>query len=1196
MISVLYVDDEPDLLDIARIFLEQTGEFNVETSISATAILDDAAIPTYDAIVSDYQMPGMDGIAFLKEVRKRYGDIPFILFTGRGREEVVIEAINNGADFYLQKGGDPTTQFAELAHQIRQTVRRKKAERELFRSEERYRSVVNDQTELIARFTPDGIITFVNEAYRAYFAPRLDLSGVVGKNIREMMQVKNYAEVETFLGSLTRQNPIREMERCFTGKDQNPHRQIWSGRALFGEGDTPAEYQVVGQDITGKKRVEEELRRKNDELNASCEQIAATEEELRGQLDEITRQQAALKRSEERFRAFTENIPYFTTISDISGSYTYVSPSLLRITGRTREELIGKDTFAIVDLFGIHRDDVEKIRKLGRQAIAQPGVPVTIPPFRGLDKEGRTHYHEGTATYLPDVEGIRGIIFHGRDITDRIEAEEALKKSEERFRSMAGLPADMLFLFDKDMCLTYVSPQVRAIVGYDPDELRGKTADFTKNTLFFEDSRAFDDALKRGMAGETLDDLSLKIKRKDGSFASVVVHAVPVMDNGIFSGMQIYMRDISATENSEGSLSESENTFRTIFENSPYPIAINSVPGARFLAINKAFVAASGFEEEEVIGKTHLDLGLISLADSARLIARFVAAGKIENMPLVLTAKAGRRVHVLFSTIPITFNNRSAVLTITAEVTRLRRIEEELIQKNEELNAANEQLLATEEELRVKYDELEAKERTIRESGEKFRALVENTLDGILIIDFAGNILFVNRAGGRLVDLERYEEIAGKRNVMEFVAPESREDVLHDFETVARGTDSFVALYHIITETKRQIWLESIGKKIPFENSVAILLSIRDITERKRAEDALQESRRMLAEAMDLAHLVNWEFDVATGIFTFDDRFYAMYGTTAQREGGPQMTAERYAEEFVHFEDRHLVAGEVEKAIKATSPDYVSQLEHRIVRRDGAVRHIVVRFGITKDAAGRTVKTHGANQDITDRKRAEEALHTANHQLNLLTGITRHDILNKVSVILGYLTIAEKNCDSPKMDTLLRNMRSATAAIQSQIEFPLVYQDLGTQEPQWLELDSILPYSYVPVTIAMNADLKGIRVYADPMLEKVFFNLLDNSIRHGQHVTEITLSSFNSSGDLLVVWEDNGIGIPAEEKDVIFDRGFGKNTGLGLFLVREVLALTGIMITECGVPGKGARFEIMVPKESYRLDPDRWLPRAARGG
>ena len=128
MIHVLYVDDEPDLLNISKLFLEATGEFSLDTAISAQDGLDTLQNREYDAIVSDFQMTEMDGIEFLKEVRSRFGSIPFILFTGRGREEVVIDAINNGADFYLQKGGDPKAQFAELAHKIRQAVARRTAE------------------------------------------------------------------------------------------------------------------------------------------------------------------------------------------------------------------------------------------------------------------------------------------------------------------------------------------------------------------------------------------------------------------------------------------------------------------------------------------------------------------------------------------------------------------------------------------------------------------------------------------------------------------------------------------------------------------------------------------------------------------------------------------------------------------------------------------------------------------------------------------------------------------------------------------------------------------------------------------------------------------------------------------------------------------------------------------------------------
>ena len=127
MLSVLYVDDEPLLLEIGKLYLEQSGTILVDILDSATEALEKIRITEYDAIVSDYQMPEMDGITFLKEVRKEHPMLPFIIFTGRGREEVVIEALNNGADHYLQKGGDPTSQFIELKHNIERSVERKRA-------------------------------------------------------------------------------------------------------------------------------------------------------------------------------------------------------------------------------------------------------------------------------------------------------------------------------------------------------------------------------------------------------------------------------------------------------------------------------------------------------------------------------------------------------------------------------------------------------------------------------------------------------------------------------------------------------------------------------------------------------------------------------------------------------------------------------------------------------------------------------------------------------------------------------------------------------------------------------------------------------------------------------------------------------------------------------------------------------------
>jgi len=221
-------------------------------------------------------------------------------------------------------------------------------------------------------------------------------------------------------------------------------------------------------------------------------------------------------------------------------------------------------------------------------------------------------------------------------------------------------------------------------------------------------------------------------------------------------------------------------------------------------------------------------------------------------------------------------------------------------------------------------------------------------------------------------------------------------------------------------------------------------------------------------------------------------------------------------------------------------------------------------------------------RDISDRVKDAEALRHVNRQLSLMNSITRHDITNKVTAMLGYLCVAEMNYQDPGLQEYFRKMEIVAKSIQSQIEFTRVYEDLGSQEPKWQDLDRILPRLRFPAQIGLISQVEGVRVLADPMLERVFYNLLDNTVRHGQKVTAVTISARSSGEGLSILWEDDGIGIPAYEKDRIFDRGFGKNTGLGLFLVREILLLTGATIRETGEPGKGARFEILVPKGAYR--------------
>ncbi len=265
-------------------------------------------------------------------------------------------------------------------------------------------------------------------------------------------------------------------------------------------------------------------------------------------------------------------------------------------------------------------------------------------------------------------------------------------------------------------------------------------------------------------------------------------------------------------------------------------------------------------------------------------------------------------------------------------------------------------------------------EEILRESEQRYRNVVEEQTEFICRFRPDGTHNFVNEAYCRYFGMKR-EEMLGHR-FRPNIPTEDQMRVKPFFKSLTPDHPVDVIEHRIIIPDGSIRWQRWSDHAI-FDPSGMIIeyQSVgRDITDRINAEEALKESQIQLAEAMDLANLVNWEFDIASGIFTFNDRFYALYGTTAEREGGYQMPAEVYAREFVHPDEVSLVAKEVQNAINTTDPNYERQIEHRIIRRDGEIRDIIVRIAITKDAEGRTIKTHGANQDITERKLVEESL------------------------------------------------------------------------------------------------------------------------------------------------------------------------------------------------------------------------------
>ena len=224
--------------------------------------------------------------------------------------------------------------------------------------------------------------------------------------------------------------------------------------------------------------------------------------------------------------------------------------------------------------------------------------------------------------------------------------------------------------------------------------------------------------------------------------------------------------------------------------------------------------------------------------------------------------------------------------------------------------------------------------------------------------------------------------------------------------------------------------------------------------------------------------------------------------------------------------------------------------------------------------------------DISDIKMAQDALQLANKKLNLLAEITRHDIRNKLTVMGGYLDLIRERVSESQHSMYVRKMKDTVAIIGENIEFTRLYQNLGIVAPAWQNVHEVFFSACTHVDIKkirIQSDTEGYEIYADPLLERVFYNLVDNAILHGSRVSMVRISARETSAGLILSLEDDGIGIPIPDKSRVFTKGFGKNTGLGLFLVKEILSITNITIQETGEFGKGARFEMLVPREMYRV-------------
>jgi len=401
-IRVLYVDDEPELRDIVKAFLERSGEIQLDTVPSVTEAEKAITSDQYDAIISDYQMPVMDGLEFLKRLRSENNDIPFILFTGRGREEVVIEALNSGADFYMQKGGSPPTQFAELEHYVMRGVKNNRTEMARRESEEYFRSLVNNSFEGICVHIK-GKITETNQAL-------CDICGyskeeMIGKSFTdiftpETMKVMREKFKLSFTGHYDAQvlrKDGRIVSALTTGKDI-----IWKGQA--------ARLGTIF-DITERTQMEEKLRQ-----------------------------------SEKNYRTLIETSPDIIWEVDRNGNFIYISPRVTDLLGYGQEELIGRP-FSVLTTSGSTTLAKERFSSHMRAPERHVTLEVTVNHKNG---DLRT-IEICSGPFLDDAGNLIGFRGNARDVTKRRRAEKAEKEASALLSAILESSPDVIvFALDRE--------------------------------------------------------------------------------------------------------------------------------------------------------------------------------------------------------------------------------------------------------------------------------------------------------------------------------------------------------------------------------------------------------------------------------------------------------------------------------------------------------------------------------------------------------------------------------------------------------------------------------------------------------------------------------------------------------------------------------------------------------------------------